>query len=616
MRYKLTVLLIILNVAIFSLIFYMDRASSIDEKFKASSRLILDPVFVQALDRVSISSTSNDIRWELQKSQDGDWIITNPINWKANPFAVKDLLFQLKELSWESRFPVGDLAQAGQSLESYNLASPPVSIELSSGPSTQTLALGAPTEIGNRLYTMSPDGEYIMVISQGVVEMLRGDLNTFKDRRIFGEEIDGSSVIQVQDRSASNVRVRLERSETGWDFVSPISAKADNERVKGLITEWQNMEAVDISSSDEPELEINGNALRLTFEGLNRRETLLLAPVPAEDDAEGYFKAKRDRYGAVFKVPNSVVEKLRHVQEELREKRVLHSLSENWTSLTVQFGEITTTIQQLESGAWQVLHYSRNGELDTQPADRAAIEEINSLMREMEAVRFVSDAPSETDIRRFGLDAPQRTVTLKTESNESVKMLIGDISRESGETLLYASTNQSASVFLIRPHVLAGIPLNPLHYRDRTISTIPETATVGSIRIVERKTGSEVFPADTTDMKALSDRLENYMMNVRVVHYLNNVFKDPLQLDDNRTINWPYEIVANINYSPGSGDNSSKTTLYLSDRLGGTTQYIANPISGLTGTIPIDLIELLDPLFATFPEEPESPAVPGGEATP
>jgi hypothetical protein len=376
------------------------------------------------------------------------------------------------------------------------------------------------------------------------------------------------------------------------------------------------MEAVDISNSVEPELEINGNALRLTFEGLNRRETLLLAPVPAQGEEQGYFKAKRDRYGAVFKVPNSVVEKLRHVQDELRERRVLHLFSENWTSLTVQFGEITTTIQQLESGAWQVLHYSRSGELDTQPADRAAVEEINSLMSEMEAVRFVSDAPSETDIRRYGLDSPQRTVTLRTETGESVEFLIGDISRESGETLLYASTNQSASVFLIRPHILAGIPLNPLHYRDRTISAIPETATIGSTRIIERETGTEIFPADREGMDELAERLQDYLKNVRVVRFLNQVFEDPLKIDDTQTVNWPYEIVAEINYSPGSGDSSSMITHYLSERLGGTTQYIANPDSGLTGTIPIDLIELLDPLFATFPETPEPPAVPTPEPAP
>ena len=117
-------------------------------------------------------------------------------------------------------------------------------------------------------------------------------------------------------------------------------------------------------------------------------------------------------------------------------------------------------------------------------------------------------------------------------------------------------------------------------------------------------------------MDTLNTRLQDYMKNARVVRFLNNVFEDPLQLDDNRTVNWPYEITADVTYSPGSENSTTKITLYLSDRLGGTTQYVANPKSGLTGTIPIDLIELLDPLFATFPDKPEPPVVPGEDPAP
>ena len=55
MRYKLTVLLIVLNLALFSLIFYIDRVQSTRSVFETSSRLILDRPFVQGIDKLNLT---------------------------------------------------------------------------------------------------------------------------------------------------------------------------------------------------------------------------------------------------------------------------------------------------------------------------------------------------------------------------------------------------------------------------------------------------------------------------------------------------------------------------------------------------------------------------------
>ena len=69
MRYKLTVLLIVLNLALFSLIFYIDRVQSTRSVFESSSRLILDRSFVPGLDKIRIYSAANDKEWILQQNR-------------------------------------------------------------------------------------------------------------------------------------------------------------------------------------------------------------------------------------------------------------------------------------------------------------------------------------------------------------------------------------------------------------------------------------------------------------------------------------------------------------------------------------------------------------------
>jgi hypothetical protein len=596
MRFKLTVLLAILNVAVFSLIFYIDRVQSTRNVFAESSRVILDPAFLQGLQQVRISSSATGESWQLVRSESGTWDVIDPVHWKANPFAVQQLLFQLKALTWESRFPVKSLPQAGQSLESYDLQDPPLKIQLENGSSIVDLNFGSPTEIGNRLYTLSPDGDYVLVISRGLRDTLQRDLSTFLDSRVFGLGMEESRVIQIQDRSASNIRVRMERKADGWRFVSPIEAEADTDRVRALLADWQTLEGRGFkrSAGDWEQEE-----LLLTVEGLNARETLSFAP---QDEANGYYLARMEGYETVFEVDREKVEELRNVQDALREKRILNKYAEEWTSLEIRYGELSTTLQQLESGAWQVLNTDSEGELRTRPADFEVIGKVRKLMRDMEAVRFVSDAPSETDIIRFGLDAPQRIVILRKADGSTVEFAIGNISRDESETLLYGSTSQQASVFLIRPHVLSRLPLDPMYYRERVIRTLPDSVRIESAFLENNETGEKRLFDEVA-----SATVGSYLKSTQVDRFLARKFSDPLQLDRSKTLPWTFKLIAEVVFDEGTLEEPEQIVLFLSDRLGGTTQYIGDPDSGLVGILPRDMIELLDPLMAEFPDDPGLP---------
>ncbi|MGC9449840.1 MAG: DUF4340 domain-containing protein [Oceanipulchritudo sp.] len=620
MRFKLTILLLTLNVALFGLIFYIDKVRSTRSLYDSDTRLILDPLFLQGLDKIEIASSNSDIRWEFDKEGAQTWLVRSPIHWKANPYAIQQLLFQLKTLAWESRFPVSQLPQAGQSLESYDLEAPPLRITLHNGASSLPLQLGAPTEIGNRLYMMSPDGEYILVISRGLLEILQREMESFLDKRIFGLGIEESRVIQIQDRSASNVRVRLERGREGWRFISPIEAPGDTERVEAMIREWQGMEVE--WAEERPVLDpgLEGNAIRLTFEGLNERETLILAPTALE--GETFHLAKREAYGAVFKVGAEHVERLQNAQEELREKRILHQHAADWTSLKIEFGELSTTLQQLESGEWQVLYTSPGEGLRTLPADSKAIEEVRTLVRTMEAVRFVSDAPSENDLIRYGLDQPQRRISLRKASGAGIELRIGGVSSEGEGTLLYGTTTESASVFLLRPHILAGLPLDPLHYRERTIFSLPDPAGLADIRLLERASGADLLsgevPPEAGTLASIRETLSAYLHAVEVESYLDSFFSDPLRAGGDRLIEWPWLLEADVTHSQASTTaegTEQKVRFHISRRLGGTTQYIGDPASGLVGKLPVDIIECLDPLLVRFPENPGPPPETGEPAS-
>lgn len=609
MRFKLTILLLALNLALAGIIFYFDKVQSTQDRLDETSRLILNPDFVQDLDRIEIQSTHTSQPWILERPDDR-WLVASPFKWKANPFAVEQLVFQLRRLAWDSRFPVSDLQSSGQSLQSYALESPSITLSLGSGSSAIVLALGAPTEIGNRLYLMSPDRDFIYVVPRGLLDSLQRDLESFLDRRIFSISAEETRAMQIQDRAASNIRVRLERTKDVWSFVSPIETAADTERVKALLTEWQGLEVEGFENSTEAAIALNGNAIRLTLEGTSERESIILKPVEQGEGAGVFYLARQENFPAVFRVRADKVEGLRSVQEDLREKRVLARFSEGWSSLAITFGELGLTLQQLESGSWQVLYTDREGQLRSMPAAAEAVASMQELMKTLEAERFVTDAPSEADLVRFGLTEPQRRLQLRRESRDAVEFRIGGLFTGGDETLLYASTDKSDSVFLVRPHVLAALSLDPFTYRERTIRKLPRTAQTGPVALIHRPSGLQV-PVEGADTSEFSPEdvkaaLLRFIEETRVERFLNRPFSDPLVLGDGKQLEWKYLLEAEVAY-PTTQNDSEVIWLFLSERLGGTTQYIGDPQSGLVGTLPVSLIELLDPFLTEFPEVPTPP---------
>lgn len=610
MRFKLTILLLALNAALAGIIFYLDRVQSTRGLIDDASRLVLNPDFVRGIDQITIHPAESAEPWVLQHSPEA-WRVTSPISWKANPYAVDQLLFQLQQLAWQSRFPVSDLQDSGQSLALYNLDEPPLRVNLQAGDQSLVLNLGAPTEIGNRLYLMSPDGEFIYVVSRGLLDSLQHDMEAFLDRRIFSIPAEETRSLQVQDRAASNVRVRLERNRDGWSFVSPIETAADTERVNGFIRYWQGLEAEEFLPGAEVPTGQDANSLRLTLQALSQRETLILVPAPEAAEEDLFFRARLESYPAVFKVSPESVQMLRGIQEDLRERRVLASAGTDWSSLEIRFGNLGLTLQELENGSWQILYTAADNQLNSLPADPESVSGLNNLFRELEAERFITDAPSEADLERFGLTDPQRRLVLRKSGTTALELQIGGVYPEEEQTLLYARTDQSDSVFLVRPYVLAALSLDPYSYRDRTIRELPETAEIANLQLIHRASGLQVpltnpDDPDGSDPTALK-ALQAFVKSMRVEGFLNRPFSDPLVLGNGREMEWPYEVEARILYPVIVNNPEETVRFFLSERLGGTTQYIGDPQSGLVGILSASLIESLDPVFARFPGTPPVP---------
>lgn len=602
MRLKLTALLLLLNIALFGYILYLQSDSGTARLFEQQNRRVLQPDFATSFDQIRLDGPSLDQTWEFQQDprHPDSWLVQQPLQWQANPFAIDQLRFQLARLSWESRFPVDSLADSNQSLDDYGLQNPQRTLTLRQQEQSVVLRIGNPTGIGRRFYLLSPDSRSVLVADRPLFDLLTADPERFYDPSPFSLNLEEIQALQIQDQVTSNVRVRLVRQNQKWRFVSPIEAPADSERVQALLQQWLQTEVTERLPLPDAPASFSGNTLGLTMEGPASRQTLRFAP--SENDPTSFYAA-REVWPTAFPVPADLVQQLRSAQADLREKRFLRFLANQWNSLEVSMDEISVTLQELESGQWQVLFTDPQNQLRSLPADPQIIRQLNQFMEITEAVRFVTDVPSESDRARFGLNDPQRRVLFRRPNQQAVEFLVGGIHPE--ENLLYATTSSSGSVFLVRPHILSLFPPDPGHYRDRTFWQIPEQQTLQKVRLIHLPSGIDAFPEQSSQEQ---QALRRELQSIRAQKFLRQPFTKPLQLDEDLALPWLYQLEWET--VPANDPSAPPTArrFLLTASLGGSLQYIADPDSGKIAIPQPALLKALRPFILRFPQPPAKPA--------
>ena len=154
MRFRLTVLLLIANIAVLFSIWILDRRPSASASAPGN---FLD------FTRLEISGKSID-KPRVLKLEGNRWRIVSPIEWSANYYAVNRIKNQLEYLNEDTSFPVSDLEKHGQTLADYGLDDPICTIDLTlEDDQAYTITLGDFSTMDSQRYVSIGDGNVYLV---------------------------------------------------------------------------------------------------------------------------------------------------------------------------------------------------------------------------------------------------------------------------------------------------------------------------------------------------------------------------------------------------------------------------------------------------------------------
>ncbi|HVT72893.1 MAG TPA: DUF4340 domain-containing protein [Lacunisphaera sp.] len=662
MRSKVTVVLLFLNVVLFFYIFNYEEKWKAEQKTLEARRRVLGPE-AAAIDSLT-RTMRNGPTVKLERRND-TWWLSQPYDWPANANAVSRITNELQFLEHDTSFAVADLAKSGQTLADYGLTDPAITLSFTSAGKAYTLKIGDDTKIGNRLYVLSADGTRIHVVGRSLADTTGMPLDEIRADSIFTVPVFEVRSLNLQAAAPSNLKVRLRRDAAArWSFEAPINARASKSAVEVTINTLNGLKAknfLDPKEADPERTGLGSPAVRVTLEGNARRETLLLgkpagATVPASGEGTlphtEYFAKVEDKAVAfTVDVPEPLLAVLRTAQEALRDPHVLDFEPDTVTSLVIAApGQPELTLQKLEAGAsgsaggWQAVVRLPGQVPQTTTADTAIVEDLLQKLKLLSAhdmgkdrPRFVSDAPSAADLEDKGFNRPEREITLNLNTGGGLRgnepsaqtLQVGISPGQAGQA--FARVTGAPFVYRILPDILDQAPASARYFRQRLLRELPDSARITTIKLADLATGQVYYQvhnehAVTFEGLAKADQPEATLKvgvvllaqirTLKAKRFVAETFSTDHADTPQGTQPWKYRLDTDIVFAGGAGDASNTTsTLYLTERIGGTTLYAGTAeFGGVEFEVTPEMLQAVFAFTYAAKNDPGVPAAPEADA--
>ena len=635
MRTKVTLFLVFLNVALFFYIFKFERHWQTERELVEKGSLVLGATAAN-LQLIQISGPAVPTPVDLRRQAADGWLLTKPIVWPANPFAVNSLLTALERLEHETSFSAeeSELAKNRVTLATYGLAEPRLTVTFSaneSGAGALSLQVGAATPDGKRLYVLSPDRKWIHVVSNRLAEVLIKPADQLRSDALFS--IGATEVKGLNIRAAATQPNRIERDAANrWQFLSPVRARANDQATLRAVTGLANLRVK--SFPPPPPADALTANLRVTLQGNNRTEILNVgAPVAraaapeSTGDTEYYATLETTRNNqpatsAPFTVvlPATLENLLQKSTQELRERRLFADLDARAvTAIGLSGGGAEAlTLQRLEAGpgalpSWHVVQGAGAAAANTPSADPAVIDRLLARLLELVAVDFVTEAPSGADLENWGFNRPERVITLNLGTGQPPRRLELGYDRDRQKVRAHFASGDSPTIFEVRPEIVDDASLRPLDYRNRLIRELPSggAARLTRLRLTQESNQAVLLNQNLADpagpVPAAVTELLPQLQSLRAESFVADAFGPTVRVD-NADRPWAYKLEMDIALVAGVGaTQTTTTTLMLSERTGGTVQFAGAEEFRAIWRLPQALI---DPLWRII-SAPTDPGAPG-----
>jgi len=420
MKFKTTIILfaIFLVLLAFVLLFEFKGKGAKDEEEK---------LLVHSSDDVQkITLKKEDETITFQKNEEGEWLITEPLEAKADKYEVDRLASDFSDLKIERL-----VEEEPEELKKYGIPQKEINLWFKDKDEPIKILIGMENPLDQTFFAKRDDETRVVLISSNLKNLMEKSLFDFREKNIFKFETD--DVKSVKLLAKKTLWVASKKGEE-WFFRNPVNALAKSSKIDDILSSLSGLKAKEFVSEEKKKADVKKY-------GLDRPEYEISLGMPLKNQEVTFSLHKKDDklYATtslstkIVEAEDSLISDLEKEAGELREKEVANFYSWEANRLHLKMGEIDWELVKDEEDNW---HFESPLK---EEADKSKVQTFIHKIESLEATEFI-DPPLSLNLKDYGLDHPQAEVKIWVEEDEEkvkeITVHIGAEDKESKEVVV------------------------------------------------------------------------------------------------------------------------------------------------------------------------------------
>ncbi len=419
MKPKTTLILLLAFVILLAAVLLFESRSKARQDDKEKEKTLVD---MAAADLEKLTLKKEDETITFTRDDRGDWLITEPLEARADAYEVNRLAEDFSSLKFDRVVePEGDPAK-------YEIPKKELSLWAKGNAQPVKLLIGMENPLDNTLFAKREDDPRIVLLSSSLKSDLDKKVFDFRQKDIFKFEPEDVAAIRLK---AGDVSWEALKKEGEWYLESPLKALAKKSRVEDVLRALSSLRAKEFVAEQKQDTDISNFGLK----DAEYRVTLNF-PVATQEIVFSLHKQDDVVYATsslstkIVSAEPQVLGDIEKKVEDLREKQVVVFNSWEASRLRIKRGGLSLSVSKDGEGKW------RFDDPKKEEADGSKVETFIRKVESLEAVEFI-DSPS--DLKAYGLAEPPAEVTVWVKDGDTEKeytILVGSRDAEKNQAVV------------------------------------------------------------------------------------------------------------------------------------------------------------------------------------
>ena len=462
MNYKTTLIIILLLIVIAATYFLL-----LDEPIEdspSSKKPTISETY--ELPREEISkfqlSYADDSYQTISVAKDGGgmWQITSPFAADADLTKVNTVLDDFVDKRIRQVLEVSEYDQ-------YGLERPTITVQLWKDRDDNPITFFVGKKgINYSVYIKEQSEQHIFIIESSALDDLAISTTDIRSRSVISFNPDAITEIEFQKPEP----ITCVKKGDSWLMTNPISANADSDDIRYILSELQTMQVSSFEldgESAKSSLAVYGldtPRIYITLKDTKKSYGLLIgSAVPLSTDMQNSDKktvyVKSIHQGGIYTVADDILKFLNRTSFDLRDKRLLDFQRGDVTNFEIQYGAETIEGIKRQKDLWEI---QGNKSIT---ADPQAVSDLIYGVDSLEAVAYVTK--STRNLELYGLKNAQFNIRFTIRDDlKPIELHIGDFAKND---TVFVKTNRSDQIARVKRNLIDKIREGVAWLRDKQI---------------------------------------------------------------------------------------------------------------------------------------------------